>query len=283
MFEMRKLTRTHLSLGGIDALFSSFTQGDYRTAPDSMRLWLSQGGIGLPNPEYYADKAVEKVYTEVIRSALSSVYSQLESGSHSLNDGEDATSKKKKGKKGKKGGKGKKKHPGPDPPTRDFSSIFDFETQLSSVFVDSVTLEDPVLAYNAYNISELQQSLAPFIHWTDYFSSFSPRAFPHPVIVDAPAFIGNLSKILDKTSDDTLEVYFVWKAVQSLASLIGPRERARKEVTQLHNYLVSLACFLSVERSVTDQPSICRAELTKASEADERTCASSRCSTTTAS
>ena len=203
-----------------------------------MRLWLSQGGIGLPNPEYYADKAVEKVYTEVIRSALSSVYSQLDDGKHLLDNDGDASVAKKKGKKGKKGGKGKGKHPAPAPPMRDFTSIFDLETRLSSVFVDSVTLEDPVLAYNAYDLSELQHSLAPFIDWTDYFSSFSPRAFPHPVIVDAPTFVGNLSKIIEKTSDETLEVYFVWKTVQSLANLIGPRERARKEVTQLHNYLV---------------------------------------------
>jgi endothelin-converting enzyme len=251
-----------------------------------MRLWLSQGGIGLPNPEYYADKAVEKVYTEVIRSALSSVYSQLDDGKHLLDeDDEDLSITKKKGKKGKKGGKGKSKHPAPAPPTHDFSAIFDFETQLSSVFVDSVTLEDPVLAYNAYNLNELQHSLAPFIDWSDYFSSFSPRAFPHPVIVDAPAFIGNLSKIIEKTSDETLEVYFVWKTVQSLASLIGPRERARKEVTQLHNYLVSPG---PAAESCTQD--ICalhlyvrRAGSTKASAAGARTSAFNHCSTTTVS
>lgn len=101
----------------------------------------------------------------------------------------------------------------------------------------SVDLADPVLAYNAYDLSSLTK-LAPFIHWPEYFSGFAPRTFPDPVILSTPTFFGNLSKILDRSTDEELEAYFVWKTVQSLGQLLGPRETARKEVTQLNNYLV---------------------------------------------
>ena len=208
---------------GIDALFETSAEGDYKDDPAMLRLWLSQSGLGLPNPDYYADSAVEKVYTEVIRSAVSDVYKQLGDKSHMQADSH---------KKNKK--KGDKKEP-----SFDYSKIFEFENALASVFADSVDLEDPVWAYNAYNLSALHE-LAPFMAWTDYFSGFAPRQIPSPTIVTAPDYFGNLTKILDKADDETLEAYFVWKTVQSLGALLGPRERVRKEVTQLQNYLVSL-------------------------------------------
>lgn len=221
----QRLTDTLLLLHskGIDALFETSAEGDYRDDPEMLRLWLSQSGLGLPNPDYYSDSAVEKVYIEVVRSAVSDIYKQL-GESHMAADSHKKNKKKKK--------KGDKKDP-----AFDYSKIFELEQSLASVYADSTDLEDPVLAYNAYDLSALHE-LAPFLIWTDYFSGFAPRQIPSPAIVTAPGYFGNLTNILDKADDETLEAYFVWKTVQSLGNLLGPRERARKEVTQLQNYLV---------------------------------------------
>ena len=86
-----------------------------------LRLWLGQSGLGLPNPDYYEDGAVEKVYKEVIRSALTDVYSKLESLE---------TAKKKKHKKNKK----KPKHPAE--PKLDYTQVFEFEQKLARISVD---------------------------------------------------------------------------------------------------------------------------------------------------
>lgn len=43
-----------------------------------MRLFITQSGLGLPNPDYYDDEKVQKVYEEVVRSAMTSVYGELE-------------------------------------------------------------------------------------------------------------------------------------------------------------------------------------------------------------
>lgn len=48
-----------------------------------MRLWLGQSGIGLPNPDYYDDSKLQKVYEEIIRSAMTSVHRELD-GTHAL-------------------------------------------------------------------------------------------------------------------------------------------------------------------------------------------------------
>lgn len=188
-----------------------------------LRLWLTQSGLGLPNPDYYSDSAVEMIYVEVMRSAVSDVYKQLGDSRFAS----ESQEKKKKGKKGK------------TEPSFDFNKVFEFEKALAAQFADSVDLEDPVLAYNAYNLTELHK-LAPLIDWKDYFSGFAPRQIPSPAIVTAPGFFGNLTEIVSKQDDETLEAYFVWKTIQSLGALLGPRERARKEVAQLQNYLVSL-------------------------------------------
>jgi endothelin-converting enzyme len=93
-----------------------------------------------------------------------------------------------------------------------------------------------VKAYNAYNLTQLRTD-APYINWPDYFSGFAPRIVPSPLIVSTPSYFINLTSILEETDDSTLEAYFVWTAVKSLSKLLGPRETARKEVTQLSNYL----------------------------------------------
>ena len=59
-------------------LFVSTVDGDYRVEPDSLRLWLGQGGLGLPKPQYYEDADVERVYREVVRSAVSDMYARVE-------------------------------------------------------------------------------------------------------------------------------------------------------------------------------------------------------------
>lgn len=62
---------------GVRALFGSNVEGDYYQDPKLMRLFISQDGLGLPNPDYYEDQKVQKVYEEVVRSAMTSVYGEL--------------------------------------------------------------------------------------------------------------------------------------------------------------------------------------------------------------
>jgi predicted metalloendopeptidase len=105
------LTGFYVAYTGIEALFDSSVQGDYYQDPNLMRLFITQSGLGLPNPDYYDDGKVQKVYIEVIRSAMTSVYGELEK-SHALG--------------------GKKK------PSLDFNAkeVFAFEKKLAASFWD---------------------------------------------------------------------------------------------------------------------------------------------------
>jgi predicted metalloendopeptidase len=73
---------------------------------------MSQSGLGLPNPDYYDDEAVQKVYVEVVRSAVTDVY---------------AKSDKPKTLKGARK---------PTTPVSHAKEIFEFEKKLAAAFVD---------------------------------------------------------------------------------------------------------------------------------------------------
>ena len=73
-----------------------------------LRLWIEQSGLGLPDPDYYQDAEVKKVYKEVVRSALSDVYKQSKASVA-----------------------GHAKSPAPDA-----SKVYDFEASLAKLFVD---------------------------------------------------------------------------------------------------------------------------------------------------
>lgn len=62
---------------GIEALFRSSVQGDYYQDPDSMRLFITQSGLGLPDPDYYNDQKVEEIYEEIVKNAMTSIYTDF--------------------------------------------------------------------------------------------------------------------------------------------------------------------------------------------------------------
>lgn len=91
---------------------------------------------------------------------------------------------------------------------------------------------DPFGTYNPMPISNLTDAL-PQIHFPDYFSAFTPRAYPERVIVSYPTFIHSLSGILNDTSSDVIEAYLVIRAALTLAPNLGLNTEAWKAVRTL--------------------------------------------------
>jgi len=60
---------------GIDALFSSYPEGDVGKNPKIDVLWLSQAGLGLPAKDYYKDKKIVGDYQKVVEAVLEEIYS----------------------------------------------------------------------------------------------------------------------------------------------------------------------------------------------------------------
>lgn len=147
-------------------------------------------------------------YTEVIRSSLKSVYADMDT-------------------------KATWQTPWPELAKR----VVAFEQRLARVLASGIDAADPNLTYNPHNTSALVE-LAPFLHWRDYFSGFSPRPrLPDPVIVAEPDYLRRMSAIVRDEDDETLETYLVFRSAQTYGPMLGPREPVRKEVTRLESYL----------------------------------------------
>lgn len=197
----------YLHSRGVPALFEITAQGDLKNDPEDMMAWVSQSGLGLPSLDYYDEKAVVDVYTEVVRSSLKSIYGALE---------------------------GEGLAPG-KPYSTLAHDIVAFEKQIAKVSLDVVDIEDPIGTYNPLKLGALQK-LLPQVSFSDYFAG-QGSYMPDRVIVTSPSYLGNLSAIVADTDATVLEGYFVFRLAQELGPLLGPKTTTHKEIAWMENYL----------------------------------------------
>ncbi|ORY60370.1 hypothetical protein BCR35DRAFT_355234 [Leucosporidium creatinivorum] len=195
----------YLHSRAIPALFEIFVDGDVKRSPHDLVAWITQSGLGLPSKDYYDDKEALDVYEEIIRASLKSIYAARE---------ETTVDAKELAK-----------------------AVLDFELKLAKISIDPETIEDPQYSYNPHNASALQ-SLFPSISFPNYFASYTPRpSYPDPVIVTAPDYLKNLTKLLEDVEPETLEGYFVFRTAQAYGPLLGSKQTVRKEISWLNNFL----------------------------------------------
>jgi putative endopeptidase len=153
-------------LMGIRVMFSDYVSQDDKNSAQ-MAFQLNQGGLGMPNKDYYfktdsAAVAVRKAYTEYLKT----VFTQLGAG------GAAATAKA--------------------------NAVLQLETRLAGASRARAALRDPNLNYNKMTVAALQGLGAGF-DWAAYFQAVGAGKLDS-VIVGQPEFFTALSKELAKTS-----------------------------------------------------------------------------------
>jgi endothelin-converting enzyme len=249
---------------GIDALFSFDIDGDVGEDPNAMTLWFGQPGLSLPSKEYYEEESIRKIYQDVIERLLFTLDKEDEDEDLSEKiaeplvqqdasenvwppwpwppwDGGDDEGDKK-----------------PVPRNRTerahklAKNVLDFESDIASATLDlDLLFGDPFGTYNPMPISNLTDAL-PQIQFSDYFSTFTPRAYPERVIVTYPAYMHSLSAILTDTSSDVVEAYLVTRAALTLAPDLGLNTEAWKAVRTLVETLQGIK-----KGAVSDRSEIC--------------------------
>lgn len=108
--------------------------------------------------------------------------------------------------------------------------------------------QDPVKSYNLYTWSELK-ALAPFLSWTGYRDHLFPKeefsSFINdnsPLIVQNPAFLGNLSALHLETESQTILHYLIWTFVSKHS------EALPKSILNHMDTLTVMAGYRSSER-----------------------------------
>lgn len=99
-------------------------------------------------------------------------------------------------------------------------SIVGFESKLAKVTPDAEDAGDITKYYNPLSLEDTK-ALVPQLAVDKIISALAPQGYtPNKIIVGSPGYLQTLSKILEDTTVETLQAYFVWKTVQAYAQSI---------------------------------------------------------------
>ncbi|MBL7883636.1 MAG: M13 family metallopeptidase [Bacteroidia bacterium] len=177
----------HLHSIGINAMFNSYVGQDPKISTEYI-LQYYQGGIGLPDRDYYTNKdertlGIQKAYLAHIVNMFKL-----------LGDKEDVANKNAK-------------------------MIFDLETSLAKASMTKVQMRDPEIQYNKKSLKELQ-SFTSNLNWNLYFESIGAKEVAN-VIVAQPDFYTELNKQLKATSIDNWKTYLRWHLIDGTAGKLS--------------------------------------------------------------
>ncbi|MHB8578739.1 MAG: M13 family metallopeptidase [Ignavibacteriaceae bacterium] len=156
-------------------------------------LYMSQGGLGLPNREYYFrnDSRTENIRAEY-KKHIAKMFELLgESKEDALKNAND---------------------------------VFSIEIFLADSSRKLEDLRDPYLNYNKMSVSGLE-SISPSIKWTEILSDAGAK-LPDSLVVGQPEFYKALSAAIDRFSLSQWQAYLRWHLINAFADrLSSPFEK----------------------------------------------------------
>jgi len=169
--------------------FFSFYIGQDEKNSANLEVQLGQGGLGLPNRDFYFSKltrfsTIRNAYTPHIKEMLSFT------GLSESDAGQGA------------------------------AEIVKFETTLAAASRPLQDLRDPYANYHKMGIKQLS-ALLPELDWQHYFTV---AGLPHvdTVIVGQPEFLQALSAQLKSTPLSTLKNYLKWNLISDYSNSLSP-------------------------------------------------------------
>ncbi len=177
----------YLHRRGIDVLWSCGVEQDVKNS-DVMALYIYQGGLGLPDRDYYINddeksRAIREKYLTYAEGmlALSRVFGAVGT-----------------------------------PVPKSFIAI---ETRLARVSMTRVELRDIEKQYHKMTPVELS-AIAPLVNWANYFSA-ARMPMPEYVIVCQPEFMKEVNRILEETPLEDMKAYVRWHILNGMANFLG--------------------------------------------------------------
>jgi putative endopeptidase len=177
----------HLSQIGVATPYSIRVAQDAR-ASTSYAATIGQGGLGMPDRDYYLKKDDKRMADTLAR------YEQHVARILALAGEKNAEAQA--------------------------QAIVAFETELAQIQWTKVENRDPVKRYNKVEVSKLGE-LAPGYDWKVALAAAGIANKTDYVIVAQPSYITGFNQILDKTSLPTLQSYFKWQLLREYAPYLS--------------------------------------------------------------
>lgn len=183
-----------------NGLIFGFNIGVDAKKSDTYVPQLGQGGLGLPDVEYYTkddnrSKEIRAKYLEHVANMFKLIDVNPELASQYAN------------------------------------KVLDIETRLAKISNTRLENRDPIKLYNKMTIDNLQK-LSPDFDWKKYFELVGLPDL-NLVVVAQPKFFSGLGNVLNEVPFDDWKVYFKWNVLRSSANaLSSPFVNERFDFTQ---------------------------------------------------
>ena len=176
----------HLQRDGVGGMFEFGSGQDFKNS-DMVIAQIDQGGLGLPDRDYYFNKDAKSV--ELRQKYVAHVARMLELA-------------------------GEK----PDRAKANADTVMKIETALANGSLDLVSRRDPEKVYHKMSVQELEK-LAPLFHWNVYLRDAGTPTF-QDLNVAWPDFFKSLNSALQNFTLDEWKTYLTWHLVHSESRLL---------------------------------------------------------------
>ncbi|MGB3077400.1 MAG: M13 family metallopeptidase, partial [Chitinophagales bacterium] len=172
---------------GVSALFDSYIYQDEKNS-EKMFLHLSQGGIGLPDRDYYfdSDNRTKNIRSEYVKH-IAKMFVLM---------GDDTTTAK-----------------------QNAANIMRMETSLAEKSRKLAALRDPYENYNKTDVAGLNK-MTPSIDWNSLFATGGIKSVDS-VIVGQPEFFKRAEELVKKESIDNWKTYLRWNLINTYADKLS--------------------------------------------------------------
>ncbi|GDX79644.1 peptidase M13 [Deltaproteobacteria bacterium] len=182
-------TAGHLSTMGVSGIVDAGIEGDFKD-PNRNILYLAEGGLALPDKDYYfpTDDAGKKTLADY----QAHVAKMLEFSGVQAKDA-----------------------PG------QAAEVVAFETKLAEAWVNKAELRDPAKSYNKIDRAGLIK-LTPKLHWGEWLNAMGGTEVMD-ISIDAPGTFKKFEKILDDADVSTLRAYLRFHTIHAFAPNLAKR------------------------------------------------------------
>ncbi|KAK9462391.1 uncharacterized protein V1516DRAFT_670143 [Lipomyces oligophaga] len=190
--------------------------------PDRTILRLYQVLNGLPSKEYYTRPAITEAYAQAIKQVLMNVLGEVEVGNVMTADERDERYE------------------------IIAHLVVDFETELAAIGLDLEELFDGSKTYHPFTLSDLQHLFTPLDFESFIVLMTGNEELPEEVVVTYPQYLIDLNRIIPRVPRETLQTYFLWKAIEVYAGHLD--ESVAAPVLNFRNTLRGISPSTRTER-----------------------------------
>ncbi len=172
---------------GTGSFFAFYTAPDAKNSTMNVAQ-LEQGGLGLPDRDYYVSKdAHSKEAREKYQAHIAKMFTLV-------GETEDQAAK-------------------------DAKTVLTFETKLAELAWPRVELRDPVKTYNKMTLAQVSDLTKGF-DWTLFFKSVGAEN-PGDLVVGEPSFFKGFGPLFASTPLEDLKTYMKWHALSDAAPFLS--------------------------------------------------------------